>query len=343
MRREFCCIVIISILLVSVAPVLVWTSQKDVTKDVKLGNVHVDASAVLRDLGYTEENMSTVSRKLMLQITRSYHAKAEFHDDGDYYVVITPDSPRTEINLIGSDKISPYDIDLSQPPDSRDVSYSKGIKESSLDSEERECLVFAIWDYPGTEIDIPDAEDEFDHIADWISSTSAYDYWNFLTNSESTHYYISAWITWACAAYDNVDIYWNGHGIEFMNDAAFLSYDAWDDDEGVITSNLYVEDDFETGTYDYSTLRVGSGSFCYGWGFHETFLNPGGSTSHNRAFMGSDTEIALAYTTEYIDTWGEYEGSYYSHFQARAAAAPYLGQGQNHFSYNDNTGSIWYR
>jgi hypothetical protein len=302
MRRRFCCVIIISMLLVSVAPVIFNTKPKDVTKDPKIGNVHVDASAVLRELGYTEENMSSVPRKLMLQITRSYHAKAELHDDGDYYVTITPDSPRAEVNLIGSDNIAPYDIDLSHAPDSHDVSDTKGTSGGSLDSDERACLVFAIWDYPGTEVDIPGAEDEFDYIADWISSTSAYDYWNFLTNSESTHYYIYAWITWACAAYDNVDIYWNGHGIEFMNGVAFLSYDAWDDDEEVITSNLYVEDDFETGTYDYSTLRVGSGSFCYGWGFHETFLDPGGSTSHNRAFMGPDTEITLAYTTEYIDT-----------------------------------------
>jgi hypothetical protein len=71
---------------------------------------------VLKELGYTEENMSSVSRKLLVQIIRSYNAKAELHDDGDYYVVITPDSSRAEVNLIGSDKIAPYEVDLFHVP-----------------------------------------------------------------------------------------------------------------------------------------------------------------------------------------------------------------------------------
>jgi len=340
---------VISMLIISIsAPFLVSAEPKDVTKDQKIGNVHVDASAVLRELGYTEKNMSSVPRKLMVQITRSYHAKAELHDDGDYYVTITPDSPPAKVNLIGSDRIAPYEVDLSHPPDSHGVSDANDASGGSKDSDERACLVFAIWDYPGSEIDMPGAEDEFDNIANWISSTSAYDYWNFLTNSEAEHDDIYLWITWACATYDDVDIYWNGHGIEFMGDAAFLSHDAWDDEREVLVSRLYLEDDFESGTYDYSTLRVGSGSFCYGWGFHDTFLSPGGSVTHNRAFMGSDTVISLDYTIEYIDTWGEvwyddYEGSAYAHSEAADAAENYLGQGQNPISYADNSGSIWFR
>ena len=152
----------------------------------------------------------------------------------------------------------------------------------------------------------------------------------------------------ACTEFDNVDVYWNGHGIEVGDESAFVSYDAWDDEEEVIEENLYLADDFSTGEYDYSTLRVGSGSFCYGWGFQGTFLHPGGSVTHNRAFMGTDTTITCAYTLEYIDTWGEYwydnyNSSYWSHLQARAAAAPHLGQNQNPFSYDDNDGSIWFR
>lgn len=334
------------------ATLLVSAEAKNVANDQKyLGKIHVDASAVLRELGYTEADMADIPSKLKVQIIRSYHVTPELHEDGDYYVTITPDSPRAEVNLIGTDRISPYDVDLSHPPDSPDAS---DIPSSSQDSSDRQddqraCLVFAIWDYPGTGNDLPDAEDEYDAITDYISSTSAYDYWQFVTNSGCTYYYVSNWITWACANYESVDIYWNGHGTESYDEAAFVSYDALDNNGNVVNENLYFSDDFDTTeTYDYSTLRVGSGSFCYGWGFHDTFLNPGGSTSHDRAFMGTDTVISCAYTFEYIDTWGDtwyndYQNSEYTHTKAANAAAPYLGTGQNAFSYDDTGTSIWFR
>jgi hypothetical protein len=353
MKRRLCCLVFISVLLVSIsAPLIVSAEPKDVTNDLKGFVIHVDASAVLRELGYTEKNMSSVPRKLMIQIIRSYDESAVRHDDGDYYATITPDSPRAEVNLIGSDRISPVDVDLSHAPDSHEMFDANGSSGGFLDSDDRACLVFAIWDYPGVEIDVAGVEDVFDDISDWISSTSAYDYWNFLTNSECTYYYIYNWITWACAEYDNVDVYWIGHGITFLSDGvpttAFISHNAWDDEQGVLLSQVYLADDFETGTYDYSTLRVGVGSFCYAWGFEDTFMDPGGSISHNRAFIGTDTEITLAYAAEYVDTWGEvwyddYEGSAYAHSEADDVADIYLGQGQNPFNYDDISGSIWFR
>lgn len=334
-------------LLVAFSSVLVGEELKTV-KGFGIGKVHVDASALLGELGYNEIDSSNVPSKLKVQIVRSYNAKAERLENGDYFIEITANSPLKDVNLIGSNRTVPYDLDLDNPPNTADLSHSKYDGAKLLDSSERACLVFAIWNYPGSLIDIPDAEEEFDNLAYWISSTCAYDYWNFLTNSEATQYYIWAWITWACAEYDSVDVYWNGHGTEIWQESAFVSYDAWNDNEGLIVDNLYFADDFSSGYYDYSTLRVGSASFCYGWGFHGTFLNPGGSVSHNRAFMGSDTEIALEYTIVYIDTWGEhwydeYEGSYWSHLQARAAAAPYLEENQHHFSYDDNSGSIWFQ
>ncbi|PVX26326.1 MAG: hypothetical protein CW691_01785 [Candidatus Bathyarchaeum sp.] len=119
MKRILCCLLFISVLIVSISvPFLVSAEPKDVTNDRRGFKVNVDASAVLRELGYTEENMSSVSSKLMIQIIRSYKEHAVLHDDGEYYVTITPDSPRAEVNLIGTDRISPYDLDLSHPPDS---------------------------------------------------------------------------------------------------------------------------------------------------------------------------------------------------------------------------------
>ena len=351
MRWKICCLVFISMLLVSSATVLVRAEPKNVTNDRKIGNVHVDASAVLKELGYTEENMASVPEKLKLQIARSYHVMPELHEDGDYYVTITPNSPRAEINLIGTDYVSPYHIPLAHAPNSQDIPDTKDSGGNSVDYmyDQRACLVFAIWDYPGTGApDLPGLEAAYDSVTDSISSTNAYDYWHFMTNSECTYYYISAWITWACAAYESVDVYWLGHGTVFWWTSAFVSYDAWDDYWGVLFWNLYMPGDFTSNWeyYDYSTLRVGIGDFCYGWGFQGTFLNPGGEVSHDRAFTGPDVETNTGYSSHFLDEWSErwyydHEGSYYAYSLALDAAENYLLQGENPFSYTDTGTSIW--
>ena len=265
MKQKYCCLILALMLLASTTTVLVSVEPQNVAKGQWLGKVHVDASAVLRELGCAEEDMASIPSKLMVQILRSYNVTSQLHEDGDYYVTITPDSPRAEVNLIGTDRVSPYIVDL--PREHAEAVGAKSLGGDSTDYlyNQRACLVLAIWDYPGTGADLPqDTEDEYDAITSYISSASAYDYWHFMTNSECTYYYLYNWITWACAAYESVDIYWNGHGTEVNDLAAFVSYDAWSDSLGVITSNLYFAEDFDTGTYDYSTLRLGSASFCYG-------------------------------------------------------------------------------
>ncbi len=89
------------------------------------GNVHVDASGVLETLGYTKDSMSNIPSKLMVQIIRSYNTMPVLGEDGDYYLTITADSPRAEVNLIGTDSVSPYELDLSKPPDIQDVTAAK--------------------------------------------------------------------------------------------------------------------------------------------------------------------------------------------------------------------------
>ncbi len=358
MKRKICCLMLALMLFVSMALVLVSAKQQNVTgaelkesaKDRKIGKIHVDTSAVLKELGYTEENISNVPDKLQVQIARSYRVQLKLGEDGDYYGIITPDSQLAAVNLVGTDRVAPYDIDLSHAPDAKAVTNEQSTIGGSTDYlyNQRACLVFEIWDYPGTQVDLPqEAEDEYYSITDRISSTSAYDYWQFMSNSECTHYNVYSWITWACAAYESVDIYWAGHGTEYNDLAAFVCYDAWNDNYGVDTSKLYYAQDFTSGTYDYSTLRLGEGSFCYGWGFHDTFLAPGGTVTHSRAYMSSSSEISCDYTLEYVDTWGYwwyslYENSDYSAYQSRSAAAPYLGQ-DSPFQYDDLSGGFWFR
>lgn len=355
MKTKIFSLLLVSMLLLSFTTVLASAEQNEQPKThftPDLGKVHVDASAVLRTLGYTEEDETNVPSKLMVQIIRSYDVLAVQGKDGDYYLTITPDSPRAEVNLIGTDRISPYDLDLSNVPNAVDTAEKKDLDGNNLDWEldQRAALCFGIWDYPGDTLDLPEeTEDEFNALTSDISSTSAYDYWHFMTNDDCTWYNIWAWTTWACETYRTVDIYWNGHGTEVNNDVGFVSYDAWDDNsQSVVTANLYFPDDFTTGTYDYSTLRVGLSSFCYGLGFSDTFLDPGGDTTHTRVFMGSDTVVNVAYALEYVETFGDtwyhdYENSEDAHDEAADAADTYLQSGENPITYQDTGDPIWFR
>jgi hypothetical protein len=340
-------------LLLSTVTVLVSaepTKKPDATFQ-RPGNVHVDASAVLETLGYTKESMSNIPSKLMVQIIRSYNVMPVLGEDGDYYLTITTDSPRAEVNLIGTDRVSPYDLDLSKTPDSQVVSDAKESSGGSLDSllDQRAALCFGVWDYPGETIDLPsECEEEFDAFCDDISTTSAYDYWHFMENDDCTWYNVWAWTTWACATYSNVDVYWNGHGIEVESDVGYVCYDAWIEEyQWIFVNYCYFDDDFTTSTYDYSTLRVGLGSFCYALGFSETFLNPGGSTSHTRAFMGTDTLVNVDYSLIYVETFGDewyhdYNDSEDSHDSAASTAVSSLQPGEASFTYED-TGDPIYR
>ncbi|NLE05538.1 MAG: hypothetical protein GX638_12160 [Crenarchaeota archaeon] len=353
---------LVSILLVSIVAVFVVSAEPIAnTKSVVsaepnssrgLGKGHVDISGVLKELGYADEDMSDIPSKLLVQIIRSYNVTPVGDIHRGFYLTITADSPRAEVNLIGSDRIAPYDLDLSHAPDGHDISDAQKSRDDSMNYEldQRAFLAFGIWDFDGTTIDLASAaEAEYDYITADISSTSAYDYWHFMENNDCTWYNVWAWITWACSMYNTVDIYWGGHGFEVNNEVGFVCYDAWNDSTLTLNFNLlYFADDFTTTqTYDYSTLRVGLGSLCYGEGFSNTFLNPGGSTSHERAYMSSDTEIEVDYTCEYIQTYSDewyhdLVDSEDAHTEAAGAALPYLESGQNAFTYDD-TGTPIFR
>jgi len=346
MKRAMISIILISMLLASSTTVFVHarTEPKDEVEPT-VGDVHVDASSVLREMGYTDENISTASTGMLVQLLRSYDVTPTILPDGSYQVTITSNSSTIE-------PTAPAELQDIAPA----IESEMGTTGTSLDSlEGKACLVVAIWDYPGTGLDIPPGEDKYDQIDYWISNYAEYDYRKDLVNSDATWYYIWAWLTWECASYGSIDVYWSGHGTHiswqwpWIQITAFISYDAWDDSSGVNPGNCYVAYDFETdgihGEYDYSTLRTGIGSFCYGWGFHDMFLDPGGSETHYRAFAGPDGTSDTGYGTVYLQYWGYwwYLASYstYESYCYADEEAWEQYSGNTRYSY-DETGSIWF-
>jgi len=72
MKQKICCLALISALLIAITVPLIGSAKSNniskLTNNMKGFKVHVDASEVLQELGYTKENMSNVSRKLLIQI-----------------------------------------------------------------------------------------------------------------------------------------------------------------------------------------------------------------------------------------------------------------------------------
>jgi hypothetical protein len=81
------------------------------------GKTHITISPeVLKPLGYNDT--AELPEKLLVQIIRSYNVSAVQAKDGDYYCIITPDSPKAAVNLIGTNYTCAEQIslDLSHPP-----------------------------------------------------------------------------------------------------------------------------------------------------------------------------------------------------------------------------------
>jgi len=364
-KNKILSLMLVLILIGSMATILISSAEtvtdelifkENGTAQKSMNNVchTVISSEILKPLGYNDT--SQLPEKLFVQIIRSYNELAYQGPDGDYYCNITPDSPKAAVNLIGTDYICAEEgyVDLTNPPSSTETfaetSNVANQNESTMKPmtllNQRACLVFAVTDYPGSAKDLTWVQYGYDALKSNIIYTNAYDYWAFITNNSCTWSNIYNWTTWACMNYKNVDIYWFGHGYLDTGVHSFVSYDAVFTNGTINPAKCYYTSDFTSGTYDYSTLRFGVANFCWGGNFHTTFLNPGGSTVHNRGFIGTDTEISEGYIYYYASYWGynwyaTYSTSQSAHTSSDDQAAPYKDTGQN--SYTHYGTSMYFR
>lgn len=173
-------IVLILILMLPSSLIAMETSSKISDEVPKIGKIHVDMSAVLQELGYTKENLSTISEKLVAQIIRTYSASGTCSDDGDYYYTITPDSLSANAkNIIGSNTTVPYDSG---------VVTNSGASTNLIAG--KACIIVGIWDWQGSLIDTPQFQNPYDTTYSSVIAGGEYTYVKTLTNSEATHYYV---------------------------------------------------------------------------------------------------------------------------------------------------------
>jgi len=299
--------------------------------------LYIDATSFLQEMGYSKENKAPP--EVLAQLLRSYDVQAELLSDGTYHASITSDLPVSTYNVCTLD----------------DIQTQIG-RSATASGSGSACLIIAIWDYPGTANDLGSVgEDKYNYIDQWLGY---YDYRKDLVNSDATYYNIWAWLTWLCSEYDNVDVYFSGHGAKlwftvpwwplFEQLSAFVCYDAINGFSGsLIEACLLNPYEFKTGalsSYDYSALRVGVGSFCYGWGFSTVFLNPGGSITHQRAFTGPPDSSYTTYSRAFVAWWGyrwynQGDSTYEAYLHAYNQAATY---GGSMYNYADTGSGIWF-
>ncbi len=282
-------------------------SARNSNKYNTIGETIYDWPSILKSLGYTQDQLKNVSNALLDKQLSALTTSS--HKDANGNTVISFSRP-SGLN-ISDIKLDVKSID----------SKSLGASTMSL-LPGKACIVIAIWDYPGTLNDLGTyTQNAYTNLWGYVTGQySPYTYEHSLVNSEATHDNVNAWITWACASYQNVDLYLIGHGSyqwrgpPYFNPpwdyvGAYCCYDSLPYVAGMelIDSTKYFwETDlksFDGDSYDYSTLRLGFAGCCYGGYFSNTFLNPGGATSHSRALMGTETKSWNDYVYYFEQQW----------------------------------------
>jgi hypothetical protein len=205
------------------------------------------------------------------------------------------------------------------------------------------CLIVAITDYPYLSPLYYDRP-AFDAIL-YNVNNAGYDDVKALTNSSATHTNIWEWVTWMCASYQYVDVYFIGHGCnnDGWGDCGYVSYDAVDSQGLVIPSLEYYPSEmisYNVHPYDYSELRLGVGAFCYGGTFNYDFVYQGANYPPppcDRVWIGPSGTSNDQYVEYFLAYWGYYW--YPEHYDstnacndAVNAASPYIGSGETAFS-----------
>ena len=177
------------------------------------------------------------------------------------------------------------------------------------------CLIVTIWDYaPAGEStgDLSYIHGAYTGISYNVNNAD-YDYVATLTNADATYENIWQWLTWLCASYADVDVYMAGHGTIVLGQHAYCPYDSIYNGYVSDYGRLYYSNDLKSWAihpYEYHSLRLGVGGFCFAAGFYANFcyqpIAPGYelSDSKTRVWIGSWDSVLDWYTEYFYVYWG---------------------------------------
>jgi hypothetical protein len=350
---------VVLLLQVSIMNVLVGSGQSPQTPKQNeahsLPDIYIDLSSEFRELGYTPENISSVSKDLVMSVLLSYCEENPFGYETEPPPYFDPEN----MNLFSEDdsvmensvapKVSPQGAGTRQ-------------------GETKACVTCVVWDYPGDKRDLGGENGWIDSASDDYLYPYASDYgdydlvFNELDNEVATRGNLTFVLDYFFENYDNVDLYFMGHGsrlwVYIMGHwwlkSFYCPYDSiYSDTGGINTNKVFWE--YELVSYapstdwDSSPMRLVMLTCCRGWGFKDEALDPGGSTSHDRAFAGKNGKGVTDYTYYYIKWWCHlwyYADPSWDSSSAAAEANEYawenieIKQGTN-MTYADTGTAIW--
>jgi hypothetical protein len=350
---------VVLLLQVSTINVLVGVAQTPMQKQpevlsVGLPDIYIDLSSKFREMGYTAENIISISRELVETVLQVYC------DENPYGYTTEPPPNFDPANF------TPFIEDSSTDEYHFGPQESIAPKESSQDtillSESKACVTCVVWDYPGdTDSDLGWYMEHAatSHLYPHAENDGNYDLvFSELENDIATRDGIDTVLDYFFENYDNVDLYFLGHGSRAwvyiplppygMYFYYYCPYDSIDEDTGyVILDNVFWEYELPSSNplWDASPMRMVMFVTCRDWEFRQEALYPGGSTSHYRAFCGfpgvGQEKYAYYYMLKWCDLWYQSDGdSSSAAWSARAFAWGYETGGVN-MSYADSGSAIW--
>ena len=319
--------------------------------------VRLDLTKELEQLGYTAENLPKISGDLLRILITQNKKSIEPLRAQDYSKALNPN------NILRLDPPKPTTSNELNSSASKENNGEPSILDYYGD---KACLIVGIWTYPYSSETYPWSnlsgwfDDAFYDLCYHVAYDGDYDNIITLAQSAATISNIDNWITWLCMYYENVDVYFFGHGGVFEIIPGiwyYWGYSCWDacsypdgepDSDGVyLPWDLYTHQD-EWGTDDRSTLRMSIFGCCWGGVFDDPCINPGGNVNHDRAFAGGNGNMLGDYVELYTFAWGNYwynldyasdNAWYYS--EQYAVNNSWWGTNQTRYEYEDTGYSIY--
>jgi hypothetical protein len=293
-------VLFVSLVPLSSLTILQTANATGVNDSNVLPSRYVDFTAYMKGLGYTEKEVSEMSELEYLRILLT--------DGGRINVDINMEEICQD--LFGNSTGIVSDSKLDKNIDSTTVSEEEQSGLTSRLPLTKACLIIAIWNYPDSTQYQYQIENQYPSLLSTVNTYGGYSYVKTLTNSVATKSNVLNALIGLCANYDIVDMYFIGHG--FYGNNGYYGYCCYDgiNSYGVIQPyGLFYGQDLKSyylWNADFSTLRLGVGSFCYSGAFKDYFLDEGyvwiGSNIGNNP-SPIDSDYVLAYMTVWGDYW----------------------------------------
>ena len=342
--------------LVSITQAETTLQSKNVAKKIEMPHSPpLDFSAVFQKLGYTSDNITTISSDLLYKILSESIANHQYIENAS--LQITPQS-KNLCNVI------------SQPIQSTSKDPQSTSEIDTVTSGTKAVIIAACWDYAGTDYDLTGyMQPQYNNLLSAVQNLGGYNHIYTLTNTADTWANVLSTVQTAFSAgYENIDLYLLGHGgfephwiiwpFYYVTESLYCTYDEISYDPGTNTySNVfsnafwdyYVGQNSQPFNRDMSSLRLTYVSTCDGWLFKDYVLNRDATYSHNRAIIAANgiqwNDIMKNFMDWYL--WDFYQNGHSSYESYNTAYSQITdwGQGRNPpgvpLSYQDTGTAVW--